>query len=78
MQAADAESDESDDDMNWEDMDLDAVKLPGAKKAELAAPEAPKRAAKDDEVSCMPGLTQLLAMERARKSTLAALRCRVA
>lgn len=38
--------------MNWEDMDLDAVKLPGAIQAELAPPEAAKRPAKDNEVSC--------------------------
>ena len=57
MQAADAESEDSDGDMNWEDMDLDAVKLPGAKKEELAAPEPPKRPAKDDEVSNVPALT---------------------
>ncbi len=60
MQAADAESEDSNDDMNWEDMDLDAVKLPGAKKAELAAPEPPKRPAKDDEVSGVPGFDAIV------------------
>jgi hypothetical protein len=36
--------------MNWEDMDLDAVKLPGTKEEVPPAPEAAKRPGRDDEV----------------------------
>ena len=35
--AAAAEASESEEDTNWEDMDLDAVQLPGAKEAAAAA-----------------------------------------
>ena len=36
--------------MNWEDMDLDAVKLPGTQKEEPPASEPAKRPAKEDQV----------------------------
>ena len=49
-QAAAVEPEESEDDINWEDMDLDTVKLPGTKKEEPSAPEPAKRPAKEDEV----------------------------
>ena len=62
-EAADAGSEDSDGDMNWEDMDLEAVKLPGAKKAEVPAPEPAKRPAKDTEVSCVPALSRCLALD---------------
>ena len=54
--------------MNWEDMDLEAVKLPGAKKAEVAPPDPAKRPAKDNEVSCV------LALARCQTSKLHAIR----
>ena len=41
--AAETKLEESEEDMDWEDMDLDAVKLPGTKKEELPATEAVKR-----------------------------------
>lgn len=44
--------------MNWENMDLDTVKLPGTKKEEPPAPEPAKRPAKEDEViSLKPAAT---------------------
>ena len=41
--AAETKAEESEEDMDWEDMDLDAVKLPGTKKEELLATEVVKR-----------------------------------
>ncbi len=40
--------------MNWEDMDLDAVKLPGTKMEEPPASEAAKRPAEEDKVTRLP------------------------
>lgn len=47
--AAEAESEDSNEDLGWEDMDLDAVQLPGARKEEPPTPEPVKRPAKEDE-----------------------------
>lgn len=44
--AAEAHVSESEEDTNWEDMDLDAVKLPGVEE-EPSAAEIAKRAAAD-------------------------------
>ena len=41
--AIETKAEESEEDMDWENMDLDAVKLPGTKKEELPATEAVKR-----------------------------------
>lgn len=44
-------SSEESEDTNWEDMDLDAVKLPGQKEEALPA-EAPKRTAEAADTVC--------------------------
>ena len=41
--AAETTLEESEEDIDWENMDLDAVKLPGTKKEELPATESVKR-----------------------------------
>ncbi len=51
--AAEAHVSESEEETNWEDMDLDAVKLPGIKE-EPSAAEVAKRAAADAAAEVRP------------------------